>query len=647
MKRRLFLLLLIGLIGGHSALAQSSEEPLALPDGFIAVYRLERSLRAEPRANSELIVKVPEDSRLFLTPVSLEYAATSYEGQAGYIFYGDAVADDAAMENITPYYAITVRAEHLYDAPHYSANIKDIFSPESCLWVQGHIGGFAAVNLGDETGYVPLKSLVPLKADTAIAAKEAYMNEADVLLLNPVSGAAALCVVPMGAKVTQHATNGIYAAILYEDQAGYVERAKLIESRRESREVSIAFVNTPAVMYTAPNKHAYSEDFLPRGILVCVDSVSGAYSHIASFNAYVPTANLVRVNQAPLTPFYGYWEEDQPLYTRLMDKPIKLDITLKRHMPLEISINAPGGYYLVQVDGQWGYIQKEGMKVLKEKKLANTQATIARAGTEVKQFPFSDGTTLFALENDTPLWLTHTLEGYAAIQSDDVQGYVAVDELTVIGENKEVRTYEAYIANDTALYDFPGEAVGSVLGSIKGNTLVKISITNGDYGYISYENTKGYAPLESAVALSSLFSRADGRYYVIYLNKEKYELSVYEADMNFKRKGEPLRTAVIAIGKRTTPTPSGEFDLGGRERWHYFGPSFAPFAIEYAPGKYLHGPLYYSSNERALNTGRLKDFGTMATGGCLRMPYEDILWIYCHCNEKNTKLVIVNGEAAE
>ncbi|MDL2318603.1 L,D-transpeptidase [Eubacteriales bacterium OttesenSCG-928-A19] len=132
-----------------------------------------------------------------------------------------------------------------------------------------------------------------------------------------------------------------------------------------------------------------------------------------------------------------------------------------------------------------------------------------------------------------------------------------------------------------------------------------------------------------------------GQYYLL-LDKSRYLLSVYATDGLGNRSDVPLRSVVVAIGKRTTPTPVGVFSLGEKEQWHYFGPSYSPFAIRYASGKYLHGPLYHARNEGSLNTARLADFGTMATGGCIRMPYEDARWIYENC-PPGTKLEIING----
>ncbi len=645
MKKNLLLLFLaLFLTLSTLALCEEAAVEPPLPEPFIGSYTIDRAIRMDPWPNSEFVCTVPAESRLYLVPVNQDYAATSYEGNTGYIFYGDAALNEAAIEEVTPYFAVTTVTEYGYAQPVYSADITYAYPAKCALWVTQHTGGFALVEGDGESRFVPLKSLAPIKRDAAITAQQVYLNEADVLLLAPVQGASVLTVIPMGSQVTWFATNGNYAAILYEEQAGYVNKSKLVTGIKETKQISIGLISQNAVIYTAPNKYAYTDRFVPMGTLVCVDAVSGNYSHIAELDVYISTDCVQKVNQAPLTPFYGYWNEDQPLYSQTGAKNIPSDVMLGKHTPIEISINAPNGYYLIKADGQWGYIQKEGMKTLKKTTLKNAQATVAQKGTAVKQVPFEDSQTLLSLEEDTPIWLDKTFENYAAVTIGGVQGYIDTKSLKLIGENKPVQTYEAYIFRDTALLNFPDKALGSPLQPIQSNGLIKISVTNGGYGYISLDGTKGYIPLEDTQDMRRLFTGDDGRRYLIFVDKSQYQLSVYPANEAYEKTGDALLTSTIAIGKRTTPTPTGVFDLGGRERWHYFGPSFSPFAIQYAPGRYLHGPLYYSSNENAVNKARLKDFGTMATGGCLRMPYEDILWIYCHCNENNTKLEIVNGQ---
>ena len=92
--------------------------------------------------------------------------------------------------------------------------------------------------------------------------------------------------------------------------------------------------------------------------------------------------------------------------------------------------------------------------------------------------------------------------------------------------------------------------------------------------------------------------------------------------------------------------PTGVFTLSNREKWHTFGSTgYARFALKYASGVYMHGPLYYTKNIFNINP-RYYDgdhyIGGANSGGCLRMVVKAIRWIYEKCPD-GTKLKIVNG----
>lgn len=137
---------------------------------------------------------------------------------------------------------------------------------------------------------------------------------------------------------------------------------------------------------------------------------------------------------------------------------------------------------------------------------------------------------------------------------------------------------------------------------------------------------------------------AQPQQYYLYLDKGQRLLTIYYADALGNSTGQVYNMVTVAIGKRTTPTPSGTFTLSTQERWHDFGASYAPYAIKYTDGRYLHGPLYAQRDESTIIQSRLGDFGKMATGGCVRMPYDIAEWIYLNCNE-GTMLKIVNGDS--
>ncbi|MCR5808263.1 MAG: hypothetical protein K6G56_01735 [Clostridiales bacterium] len=134
--------------------------------------------------------------------------------------------------------------------------------------------------------------------------------------------------------------------------------------------------------------------------------------------------------------------------------------------------------------------------------------------------------------------------------------------------------------------------------------------------------------------------------YYLYYEKGSATLTIYEIgeDGYYSKVYKTYRTAY-----HPTKTPVGTFTLGGdsaREKWHAFGShGFARFAVKYASGVYLHGPLYWTKDPNDLNVDYYDGdhyIGGPNSGGCLRMVVEAIRFIYENCPE-GTKLKIVNG----
>jgi lipoprotein-anchoring transpeptidase ErfK/SrfK len=190
----------------------------------------------------------------------------------------------------------------------------------------------------------------------------------------------------------------------------------------------------------------------------------------------------------------------------------------------------------------------------------------------------------------------------------------------------------------------------TVIKNIPADTRLTVELVEGtDYAKTTYKGITGYVKhlkfiRESggASSASSSVSAAKSDYY-LFLNKSTHTLTVYRADENGRRTDTVVRSITTAIGKRSTPTPSGKFTLTTRETWHSFGSSYAPFAVRYASGKYLHGPLYKSKDIDTVISSSVSGIGKNVTGGCLRMSYTNIKWIYDNCIS-GTILEIVNGE---
>ena len=158
---------------------------------------------------------------------------------------------------------------------------------------------------------------------------------------------------------------------------------------------------------------------------------------------------------------------------------------------------------------------------------------------------------------------------------------------------------------------------------------------------------KPTATPKPTAAPAVVFPTPDGGHpYFLYYEKGSHTLSIYMVGSDGKYSNLIARYRTAHGGNKT---PTGTFKLGAKEKWHRFTvsgrPAYARFAVKYAGGVYLHGPLYWSQDIYDL----IPDYydgshpiGGSNSGGCLRMVVKAIYWIYYNC-PTDTKLMIVNG----
>ncbi len=135
----------------------------------------------------------------------------------------------------------------------------------------------------------------------------------------------------------------------------------------------------------------------------------------------------------------------------------------------------------------------------------------------------------------------------------------------------------------------------------------------------------------SALARDELKNNDIDRYY-LYLNIPNQVLTVYGRD----DEGEYtriVRRMLCTSGADLTPTPTGTYRLGGKER---FG-KFANFNNEYARywtqvvrGIYMHSIMFSSRDVERLKTSPYSTLGRRASHGCIRLYVEDAKWLYYH-----------------
>lgn len=118
--------------------------------------------------------------------------------------------------------------------------------------------------------------------------------------------------------------------------------------------------------------------------------------------------------------------------------------------------------------------------------------------------------------------------------------------------------------------------------------------------------------------------------YKLYLNVRAQVLTVYAQDDagDYTR---IVRRMLCTSGQDLTPTPTGTYKVGGRER---FG-KFANFNNEYARywtqivrGIYTHSIMFSDRNAEELKKSPFQTLGKRASHGCIRLYVEDAKWLY-------------------
>ena len=616
---------------------------------FVGHFTIMMYLREEPDGSAKVLVQIPANTRLRMAPVTEKYAWTAYKGRSGYVYYGDVVIESPADAADNAFIGYSRSVLFAYAEPHNMEEPEAFYPPFTPLRIAGSNGRYFRIETGSADTrsaslYVPMAPVRMLAEDVAVVPREAYLRDAALLFAHPLSGAEVLAVLPRPSYLQVTAHNEDYARVLFEKgQSGYVLRSALAY-HEEARPLNrLGFLKEPVPLYSAPNRSSATDEYVKAGTLVDVDASVGDFSRIGD-GRYVMSDAVTRLYPKKVETFGAFWETPQPLYANTSGVLLPTGGVLPANTVVELS-ETIDDFYLVRFDNMLGLAGKKGMQLVGRNRTINQIAVYAHASVPLKAHSFEGSPEGPVLPAGTRLWLSEKANGLYRVAEGGAIGYADISAFELIGETVAVRPFEAYLHRAAALVDFP-HRTGEVIARLPSNTLARVVAQNGAHYYVQHPGGEGYIPQDSVWMLDDRQRMPDTyeQKYYLFLNKATRELTAYYADANGNRTSRVVWKAVAAIGKATTPTPSGVFELGRKERWHQFGEtSFAPFVVYYAPGRYLHGPLYDAESERTLKVSRLDEFGSMASGGCIRMPYDNALWIYTHCRAGNTTLEIVSG----
>lgn len=379
---------------------------------------------------------------------------------------------------------------------------------------------------------------------------------------------------------------------------------------------------------------------------------AGSARAMSAYNILLLGDSLQRDAKAPAAEaLYGYWHGDRPLYALSGGQAAPTGASLGAG---EIARLTPesGGYYRAEAYHATGYLRGEEMLPLE----AAGQATALRALHLVRLTGVQDGLAT-AIPADTPVWFAGLRGEEMLVRYEGAEYLATPTDFYVSSKDTSVTT--AAIKEQDGTMDALLDGLRQSHGQGRGQETTAADTLDTTIEALQQKSMPAQASSARQVDASiQTFDALMAEYhaareaslpqkYYLHVNKASRQLTIYLADSRGNRTDAIYKVITVAIGKRTTPTPSGLFILGGKEEWHYFGPSYAPYAISFGRGgrsPYLHGPLYREKDVNTVYANRLSDFGQMATGGCVRIPYEDIQWIYQNCESGDTVLEIVNGE---
>lgn len=557
-----------------------------------------------------------------------------------------------AQEDAAPFETYVAYSQDnlfLYEEPGFDSETLAVAPPYTPVLVVGGKRNYTLIEYEQVRGYVPMNSLIPIRRDTMLDRPlKGYIAYPCLTYSAPLVGAAQETVLPRLMTLDIEAEYGDFYVTVINEEKCYVPKDRVITFPFEKTASAFAQTIIDAHVYMAPDPGFFSEVTVPKDHLLSIVGRCGAYYKLDKDQGYVRTRDVEVIRFRTFTePLRGYWPTDQRLQYSQNSQIEPTDVTLYARTVVEIGYRT-NKYYLVHYQDQWGYVPIAGfMKIAADTLVENRMAAslISDMTMELSDGTKRNGKTK-ALTQGTYLWALAKMEdGTLCSLQDGTTGFLPQDSLKELGQDVPQTARHIYAPAALTAYRFP--IVGTDSVTIPGDTLVKQVGVNGNLFCVEFAGERVYLSGDQVYTdeNAETLPGHTQRYYLL-VEKLDHKLTVFLADKDGNRTDTVVRTIITAVGKPSTPTPSGIFKLGGKERWHRWGSgSRSPFAIEFASDRYIHGPIYWRADEASLKRLSLEDIGHDRTGGCLRMAYEDALWIYYHCASQETTLEIVKREA--
>lgn len=625
------LLLLAALLLCQCALADE------LPAPFTGYADVTLFLRPAPAASSDSLASIPAGTPIELTPVSDVFAQVTYQGKTGYVYY-PAVRRMPEVIAAEPYLAYLPENKYLYALPLDAAASLMTVQAETPVTVTGESGRFLRIEVQDQTGYVYARDTEAIGDMHMEACDTEFWTETELLTrVYPLKNAeAALSLEPSRVYIAEAVCNGYYRVTI-GDAVVYVPTRNVERVRRTQESARVAVVTTQTQLFSSADLSAATDERLDETRLFPLMPMDNGFQQLRGMALYV-RANDVTAYQVNVI-------DDQVLRI-LADAPLLMQPDAGAPETGSVSAGAlidvqyaAENWYLLHVGQRWGFLPRDEAIAVP---MAITAKMMPTAAVVTEDAAFHHDGVTFTLRAGTRLVLTAMADDYYRFESDGDVGFIPASGVDVLGSDTELTAYTVVAPEDSAVMDFPDAELGRVIDVIPRGEKVRVTGFNRCYLIVSWNGVTGYAQQTGLLTAESkgIPETEDVPAYELVLDKSTGMAYAFQLREDGTR-GELVICAKVATGKRTTPTPTGTFTLGRKERWHAFTLSYTPHTTEYVKARYIHGWPCERKKESTVKESLIQT--GMVTGGCLRSPFEFARWVYMNCTAYETQLVIVNG----
>lgn len=594
-------------------------------------------LRPSPAASVESLASIPAGTPFEMEPVSDTFARVTWQGKTGYVYY-PALKRMPAEKSVTPYLAYLPENKFLFSLPLDAAPSLLTVPAETPVTVTGESDRFLRIEIQGKTGYVYARDTEAISdmhmeacdtefwAATALTAREYPLKNAGAsLTLEPsrVYAAEALC-------------NGYYR-VTVGDQVGYVPARSVETLRRAQKTARVAIITAQTQLYSRPDLSAALDMHLEETRLFPLKPMEHGFQQLRGMPYYVCPNDVSAYQLNVIDDQVLRIQADAPLLLRPESgAPETGRVTAGTLIDVQY---ATEDWYLLHAGQRWGFLPRDEALALPMAVTAKMMPTAAVVTADASYHQYG---VAFTLRAGLRLMLTAMADDYFRFEEDGGGGYIPAASVDILGSDTELTAYTVTAPEEIDILDFPDAELSFVIASIPKGASVRVTGFNRCYLIVTWNGVTGYArqtglltaesqglpATEEIPACTLVLDKATGMAYAFLLNEDG-------------TRGDLVICAKVAIGKRTTPTPTGTFLLGRKERWHTFTLSYTPHTTEYVKARYIHGWPCAGKRESTVKTGLIQT--GMVTGGCLRSPFEFARWVYMNCTSYETQLTIVNG----